>query len=400
VTTEMTLDELLTSDTEDEVLEFLLTELGFEDFPVTDYEPGGAGFTLLKIVARAIAEYQGVLREIAAGGLLDEAAKLTATGWLTLLAKSWFELDRIAAVFAKPKFRLTCAAGAGPFTITPGQLWVRVTATGKLFNSANTSNETLTSGGTLDLEFRAESPGADHNLALGAGLELATALPGVTVTTQETSTGSGTCMVVPGTDEESNAALLRRCRSRWATIGLQKTRDAYAFLATNVKLADGTSDPATVSVTKVLVDDTNPRGPNTVDVYLAGEAGGIPAGPIVTAVDTYLQERKALSADLLVAGATDASVSVAATVYCTAAQVAAAKTKLVELLTAYQAGLEIGDGAGAGTVYTTALIEILMTPAGVRNVVMTLPAANYVPALGDIAVLAYTIDTSITFVAI
>lgn len=394
----MTLDELLRADTEEDALEFLLTELAAADppWPVTDYAPGDPGLLMLRVFARALAEHVAVVRDVAAGGLLDEAAKLANGGWLTLLVKSWFELDRTAAVFARAKFRLTCSASGGPYTITPGQLWARATATGKLYNVANTANETLNTGGTLDLEWRAESPGAAYNLALGAGVELVTPLPGVSLATVETAPGSGSCMAVAGRDEEANAPLVARARARWATIGLQKTKDAYAFLATNVRLADGAPDPAAAGVSKVLVDDTNPRGPGTVDVYLAGASGAVTDAPTIAAVDAYMQPRQALTADLDVKGAVNDAVAVAATVYHTGA---APTTELAALLAAYQAELAIGDGLGAGTVYRAQLIELLMTPAGVRNVVLSTPAADVVPAKGHIAQLSYVLGGTITFVA-
>jgi hypothetical protein len=129
-------------------------------------------------------------------------------------------------------------------------------------------------------------------------------------------------------------------------------------------------------------------------VYLAGAAGAITDAPTIAAVDAYMQPRQALTADLDVIGATNDAVAIAAVVYHTGA---APQTELANLLTAYQAALAIGDGVGAGTVYRAQLIEILMTPAGVVNVVLATPAGDYVPAKGHIAQLAYVLGGTITF---
>jgi hypothetical protein len=213
----MQLDELLHSDTEDDVLEFLLTELAAADppWPITDYVNGDPGLTLLRVVARAIAQQVLLVKEVAAGAALELAAALPTPGWLTLLAKSWFELDRELAVFARPRLRLTCSPSAGPYTITPGLLWARAIATDRRYNVANAANETLNAGGTLDLEWRAESPGAAYNLALGALVELVTPLPGVTLATVETVPGSGSCMATQG----STPRATRRCSRGAARAG-------------------------------------------------------------------------------------------------------------------------------------------------------------------------------------
>jgi uncharacterized phage protein gp47/JayE len=388
----VTLDDLLAPDEEDDVLTFFLTQLAAEGFPVTDWETGGVGYTLARVDARSMADALQTVRAIAKGGLVG----LAEGAWFTLLAASHYGLTRNAAVFAEAKVRLTRSVAGGPTVIAAGQLWI-TTTDGRRYN--NTTGGTLGAvvNDTLDLTFKAESPGIDYNLVLSPPTPLAfvTPLVGVAVAVQETAASSGTCMSVAGTNEETDAQLRQRCLTRWATLGAEKTRDAYVYLARNAARASG---EAITAITKVLVDDTNPDGPGTVRIYLAGAAGGT-GGADLSDANTYLQDRKGLCAVLAVQGATNDTVTITATVKCKAANVTAAKVALQAALQAYKEGLEIGDGAvsnPAGVVLLSQVVEILMSPEGVVAVPMgtlTLAAvfADYTPAKGHIAVPHWTI---------
>src|SRR6266511_3511430 len=80
-----TLADLLESDNEDSALTFLFTQLAALGFPTVNWQSGRVVYTLLKAFSRALATSSGLLRDIAAGGLL----KLSTGGWLTLLA-DWY----------------------------------------------------------------------------------------------------------------------------------------------------------------------------------------------------------------------------------------------------------------------------------------------------------------------
>ncbi len=379
-----TLADLLSPPTEAAMNTTLLAGLTSLGFPVTSWPSGGAGRTLVQAFARVLSDALGLVGNVARGSLLDLAPGTdpgSPGDWLTLYAASHYGLTRRAATFAVVKVRLSAASGAGPYTITPGQLWATSSA-GRRYNSANTSNVVVSAGpSTVDLELRAENPGAAWNLGIGASLTLETPLPGVTALTIESDTGSGTAMVTAGTDQERDAALRARCRSRWATIGLQHTADAYDALARQVP---SVGDPLVSLVTRTKVDDTNPRGAGTVNVWIAGEAGPLDA-PEEAAVDAYLQARKSVTADLQVENATAVPVNVTATIYVRNNSSAADDAE--DRLTAAINAVAIG-----GTVYRAQLLEELMGPAGVFNAVITSPtgdtalAANEVATVGTIAI--------------
>lgn len=368
-----TLNDLLNPPDEKALTTTMLGALSSLGFPVTNWAPGGAGRTLVQGFARVLADGLALASNVARGSLLDLAPG-TDTGspgdWLSLLSKSAFRLDRYPSRFAKVKVRLTVASGAGPYTVTPGQLWVQNNA-GRRYNSANTTNVTLSAGpSTTDVEFRAENPGAAYNLAIGAALSLVgSPLPGVTAATVESTGGSGTAMTEAGADTESDSSLRARCRLRWQTIGLQKTSLAYDAIVRDP--ATGTTDP----VTRVRVVDTNPRGPGTVDVWIAGASGPL-STPNETLVRAFVAARKSVTADLQVQNASSVVVNVTATIYVrgNAAAKAEAETRVTAAINAVPIG---------GVLYKSQIIEELMAPSGVYNA--TFDALDLVLGLNQVA---------------
>lgn len=362
------LADLLDPPTEAETRDALLAALVSLGFPVSSWASGGAGRTLVQAFSRVLADVLALVGTVARAGLLDLSPGTdpgSPGDWLTLFAASHYGLVRRAATFAEVRVRLTAASGAGPYTIAPGALWARSSG-GRRYNITNTVNVTVSAGpSTVDVTLRAELAGAAGNLGLGTVLSLETPLPGVTAATVESSGGSGTAMAVAGADQERDAALRARCRSRWATIGLQHTAAAYDALARQVP---SVGDPAVSLVTRTKVDDTNPRGAGTVDVWIAGDAGPLDA-PEEAAVRAYLLARKSVTADLQVQNATAVPVNVTATIY--VRDNAAAKADAEARITAAINAVPIG-----GTVYRAQLLEELMGPAGVYNAVLAGPAVD------------------------
>lgn len=354
-----TLADLLDPPKEPAVRDALLAALTSLGFPVSSWPSGGAGRTLVQGFAHVLADALDLVGVAARAGLLDLAPGTDPNSpgdWLTLFAASHYGLTRRPAGFAEVRVRLTVATGAGPYTITPGALWAR-SGNGLRYNSTNTSNVAVTAGpSTVDITLRAELAGAAGNLGLPADLALETPLPGVTAATTESAPSSGTAMVVPGVDQERDAALRDRCRTRWATIGLQHTAAAYDALARQVP---SVGDPAQSLVTRTKIDDTNPRGPGTANVWIAGAAGPLDA-PEEAAVRDYLLARKSICVDMQVANATAVPINVTATIF--VRNNASAKGDVEDRITAAIDAVPIG-----GVVFTAQLYEELMAVAGVFN---------------------------------
>lgn len=353
------LEQLLQPRTRDQVLASLIAFLQAKGYPPTDWVEGSVQRTLVELQAAGLADLEALRVQIVRGGFLE-----TAEGaWLDLLGQSAYGLVRKQATFARQTFRLTAQAGFGPYSIQPGQLWAG-NAAGLRFN--NTEGGTLPLGGQLDLEFRAERPGAAYNLPLGSGTVLFTPLPGVNI--------SNIAVLEAAIDPETDAAYRNRCRLRWAELGYGATRAAYESWALS----------STPSVTKVKILDNHPRGQGTVDVVIWGE-GGLGAGAVADC-NAYIQLRRPLTADVQVYPATSVTIPITATIRLKAGHLAAVQAAVASALGAFQRGLPIG-----ATVYRSALIETLFV-ANVVDVALSAPVSD--TSLTDVQVAIFALNAT------
>lgn len=363
--TTYTLDDLLSPDSPDDAATALFTELFALGFPTTNWADDSVPVALVRTVAKAMSEQAYLARDMAAGGLLA----LSTGPWLDLLAASAYGLTRNASGFATVRVRITCTAGFGPVTVNPYAYTMRRLTDGLRWTSQNAGAVIVPDGGSLVVDFKAESPGAKYGALLGQVIALVTPVPGISIAFEDA--GAGSPIVTAGTDEEKDSVLQARCSARWDTIGVQKTSVAYASLCQSAGVT---------SVTRLYVDDVNPRGPGTVDVWLASATGALGAGDLAT-INTYLQARKSPSTNLQVSNAAQVIIDITATVSCEAG--ASVVAQAVEGLTTLINNVPIG-----GVLYRDEIIEALVAPSGARkaSVLQVYKAAALQP--GDITLTA------------
>jgi uncharacterized phage protein gp47/JayE len=349
-----TLADLITPKTAEQHEAALLAAATAANLPATSWQSGSVPLTLIKGSATAHADADALVAEVAKGGHLDTAEK----AWLTLHAKGRFGLDRVAATFAEHDVTLTAAIGAGPHTIAAGQLRF-ASASGKLFS--NKAAGTLSLGGTLTMRVKAESPGSSYNVGAGAISTMLTPLPGVTC-------ANAAGPQVQGRDEETDEALRRRCRDRWATLGRGATEAAYRYWALS----------ASAAVARVAVRAAGAI-PGTVQVLIAGPSSAVTEATR-QAVDIYIRERKPFVDGLEVYAAANFNVSVAGIVYAT--DPAAAQAGVEANLLALQGELPLG-----GKVYRAEIIQRIMDAPGVVNFVPTAPVVDVQLTPSQVAVL-------------
>lgn len=193
----LTLADLLAAKSADKVLAALLAELQAGGFPTTAWNDGDPERTLVEAEAATQEDLWALAPSIAGGGHIDYAEG----DWLTLLAHNRYTTDRIASVATVGTIKLTCAATAGPYTISVGQLQFKGSG-GNLYR--NTTGGTLNTSGTLNVTVVADSPGADQgNDGADTITQMTTPLAGVTCTNPAvafsavTRTGVGTGTVTP-----------------------------------------------------------------------------------------------------------------------------------------------------------------------------------------------------------
>ena len=355
----LTLQTLMRPVTPAEVERTILSVARALGFPVTAWQSGGLGLTMVKFTARLYSDATALVANIAAGGFLGESRN----GWLTLLAKNVFDEDRKPAIYTEGLVMFTCVEGAGPYSIQPGQLWV-TTRTGRRFT--NTEAFTIPDGGSVQATVRAESAGSAFNVGNFTIQTLVTPLPGVTVSNPPGS--DGTWITVQGANEESDDSLRMRCRGKWTTIAAQPPLDTYSFWALK----------ASNEVTRVSVDDRNPLGPGSLVVYLAGDDGPVSA-EAVDEVDAALQARKAKTAIVETRNVTSAPIAVVGVVRIRSAFIAGAAEAAEAALDAFFQSLPIGGtdiGGGKKGVSREAIIAAIGTVPGYESSNIATPAAD------------------------
>ncbi len=263
--------DLITAKTAATLQTELLARLTAAGFPVTAWQTGGAARTLVVVDVETLAELYALVVLIGKAWSLDDAAG----AWLTLHAFSRYRVARILATFARHTVTLTAASGAGPYSITAGQLVV-TNALGIRFRSTNTSTETVAHGTPVTLTVEAQTAGTKGNTAPSA--VVTPALAGVTL--------AWVARTVSAVDEELDAPLRQRCRDKWATLApAGATQATYRYWLTSAVDGDG----ASCGITRTAFP--TPPGDGTVPVWVAGASGQI-SGPQLTAARTYVAARR------------------------------------------------------------------------------------------------------------
>lgn len=312
------------------------------NFPPTNYAPGDPLRTLMELQAEAVADVERQLNVLGRAAYLE-----TAEGpFLTELVRSHYGLERQPAQFTRGLVRFYAPATGG-VQVPPGM--IVGTLSGLKYHSVQ--GAVIEPGGHADVEVRAESPGANYNAPVGTVTQLHTPLPGLSVT------NPASWLIEAGADEESDASLRRRAQLRWAEMGGGATKAAYEYWAL-------TAHP---SVDRVRVLDEHPRGQGTADVVVWG-TGGLGAG-VVEAVNTYIQSRRPVTADIAVYSAAERVIDVPVQLYAPGvADRATIEAQVLLALEELQRAMPIG-----GRLYQAQVIEAAMLPPGMMDVRVGMP---------------------------
>lgn len=376
--TTYTLADLLSPETADDALDVLLTDLAAQGFPATSWDDFDPIVGLLRSDARALANLLQLVSIVARAGLVELSPGTDAGSpgdWLSLLANN-YGLSRYRPTFARLRAVVSIAPTASPYTLTEGGLTIEYLSGSTRYRYTSAPGETgvLLAGSATPVEFVAEIAGRAHNRALVDVVAPVQSIPGLTVALDDV--GGGTPMVIAGVDAERDTALRARMRTRWDTIGLQKTTLGLEYLARNTP---GVSTP----VTRVSLDALNPRGTGTVDVWIATDAGPALAADVAL-VNTYVRDRAAIGSDVLVQSAVAQTLAISCVVRAPSAVVADVEAGLKLVLDELVLSLPLG-----GTLYLSQLVDALQDESlGVRNVdisslALSVDGGAAVPLTGD-----------------
>lgn len=299
----------------DDAKQALVNQLQTAGFRATSWQRFSVPLTLVEIGA-LLWNKGSVVAVFFKNAIYNE----TATGEaLTRLSKSHYDNTREVAEAAERLVTLTCSAAEGPHVIDISDVVVsddEGTSFRNIEGADVTYPWTLGSGTSKTFLFEAEESGSGGNVPDGTVTTVVTTLAGVTVTDDVLETS--------GVDAESDTRIQTRNSTKWSDRNeLDSTADRAAFVAL-------TAAPA---VTLVAIDDNNPRGEGTFDLYIAGPEATAAAEDIATvqdAVDLRIMGANATPKAGLVLAAPEVALDIVGIVYYTSSTSAAALQTAVE----------------------------------------------------------------------
>jgi hypothetical protein len=262
----MTLAAVLTTQTQDEIFAADLAAMAALDLPVTGWGPTSIQYALTWINARDKALYQTFRQRLARAGYLDTVI-LSGADWVDLLSAGFFQVYRSPATATIQQIRFTDTSAGSALDKAVRTVRIRDAATGLYFFNAEAFH--LDASGYADVSFICESLGAQGNIAPGATWLNVTSLPGYTATNPAVG-ATGVSVTTAGADAESSASVVLRCRNKWSTLGRGGNAAAVAY---RIAAADAT-------ITRWFIDDANPNGPGSLDVYIAPSTGTASGGQV------------------------------------------------------------------------------------------------------------------------
>ncbi len=370
------IDALIEPLTEEQVKATIYTLLAALGITTTSWKRGGVTRTLIAVLAMVIAGFTLLMAAAIRGTILE----LATGGWLTLLARYVYGVERITATFAETGVTLA-NSGGGEYSLDPGDLIVLNTTSGKTYKNVNSialgSMQTLTG-----VRVRAVEPGSEGNAASGQIDGFETPLLGVTVTNPEAAVGI---------DEQDDVSLRQDCADARAALSPFGPSEAYKYFAKRVPggapltRADG----STIGVNRTQVTIDNLGG--AITVFVATASGDV-AGDVNTPGDDLYVVDQNLRTWAMPAGVTlttqnanAVDLTVQYNVWADAASGLSAndvKQKIDAALTAYFATFSLGGATRNGTNYYAFLSKIqgLIESADPSILSVSLPAP-----LGDVA---------------
>lgn len=385
----LSISQLTTPPTRSETTQWLIDRLQELGFQTTGWQEGRIQHSILNMVATVASGFAQVSAQTVAAVFNSYATGAA----LTLFSRSRFSEERTAAVKTAGAMTFSSTA-TGPYTVGVGELVVQ-DPQGREFVS--TSAGTIPAGGSAQLNMEAAVAGADSRMANDATLVLVTPLAGVTVTNPSPGDdGEGNPLpwynIATGADAQSDTELKDTNSTKWGTLATEKTRTAYEHVALK----------STPSVVKVTIDDANPRGDGTVDVYVGGALAVLGHGDMAT-VQGYFADRTFQTetdwpptntpapSTVEVKTPPTQELALVGTVYSdpqyeVATVQANLQQRLDDFLTLMPIGGKSYDPGPSNAITLGDIMQTIEGTEGVRSVTLSDPSATTNPPAGNVAV--------------
>lgn len=358
----MTLDDLLSTETRQQIEDTILAVAAAIGLDTTNWREGGKTRTLIASFSQKLSDLTVIGRVLVSTGFLDYA---TGNG-LTILAEQVYGVDRLLATAGDCTLEITNGgvASSGPHAI--GSLHF----TNGAATYTNLAAVTIGASDTEPVLIGADEPGTASNAGVGTIDEFVTPIIGLTCSNTT---------ALAGTDEELDAALRVRCRLKLAAISPAGAADAYRYVI-----------QTTLPGTRAHIIEASSTG--DVTIYLADPDGPLGGGD-VTLIDTALREQVVpLTVSLATSAASAVTVAVTYSVWLpasagyTSGQV---QTAVSDAIAAFINGLPIGGyeiPPASGKVYRDALLAAISKALPeIFHVTVTVPAVDTSLAVNQVA---------------
>lgn len=338
-------------------ISFVLDQLTALGFQATSWALDSKQYKFVRAFSTVWSDQTETTRQLSGFAYNDFA---TGTP-LTELSRSQFGNFRHQAVKTAGPYKLT-NAGTTPYTLIPGQLVVETDA--RIQFISTTGGSLAANGGTLTVTIEALKAGAAGNVANESIKRLVTTLAGVTGK-NEAGLGGLPWYTTTGADEEPVEAVRQRNRLRITTLNqISLPADGYEFIARSVP-----------GIVRVKVDDSNPRGPHTLDVYCATASGAAGPGDIA-AVQAALNAKRSPSCDPLAKAPPTILLNPVGTVHIASAfDTPARRAEVLQALTNFCGSLKLGGKilppSTTGVLPYSELVTAMSQVPGVESVRLT-----------------------------
>jgi len=332
-----------------EILDDMMSEL-VERTPFTNLNPSAAIRGLLEVIAKVVADLYWLVKTV-----MQQSFVQTATGsWLDLKVRE-MGISRKVAIKTRVYLTFTCQSPAAQnITIPAGTICKSEKDEGGNDYRFITIVETVLEEGHTSVQVVAEAelPGKAWNVGQDTTTRMVTRVTGIHAVTNSVG-----FLIREGSDPESDEQLRERAISKWETLGLGGTREAYRNWAMSV--------PGVIAAS--VLDDF-PFGPGTVGVVILGE-NGVPSAELINEVHQYIKARKPLTADVRILAPDIQSIDLGLEVirYADAAR-ETVETEVQEAINNYSNRLQLGEG-----LIIARLINEIMDVPGVYNLKVNTP---------------------------
>lgn len=365
-----TIDDLITPETQDEVVDEILDIGTSLDLPVTSWQVGSIIRTMISTVSQKIADSTQTAVAITRGGLGD---LLSDIAWAAMWAKQMFDVDIQDATPAITDSLTVTNSEPTTYVLAAGDLIVAHQTTGKTYR--NTMPISITASvGITGVTIAADEPGTASNAAPGTITTVVTSLVGVGCTNLTSALG---------TDQETVAQLVPRARSSLGALSPDGPKEAYNYVAKTNKYS-ATSLPITRSTTQA--DPTT----GIVSVYIANAAGAPSGGDVAIVQAAVDRNAEPWTVTSTVVAASNLIVPVTYQVWIRGSNLTSAQiqTAISAALAQYFSTLPIGGEVippAPGYVYVDSLKQIIGTATpGIVRVSVSAPA-------GDVAMFGFQV---------